>query len=241
VTKDISITFQTYTRTLVKERSITMKYNNKLTGNTGSILTVRTLLMIIPFIMFVLNVPVSGQKDISSHFGYLKQPQISVKKDQKMIVVESRGDPNIVGGKAFGLLFQLYYTSPVTPKGLMQAFPRARWPVSLDTPKSEWTGLYALPVPDSMVSLPPYKPQEGIKASLSIWEYGEVAEILHLGPYDREDSTMNRLREFIHREGYSVIGGHEEEYIVGPTMNSKGDPEKYVTIIRYRVKKLDLK
>jgi hypothetical protein len=37
--------------------------------------------------------------------------------------------------------------------------------------------------------------------------------------------------------GYVIAGEHEEEYIKGPGMFSKGDPEKYLTIIRYRVKK----
>jgi len=48
---------------------------------------------------------------------------------------------------------------------------------------------------------------------------------------------MRRLTDYIKQQGYATIGGHEEEYIVGPGMNGKGDPEKYVTIIRYRVKK----
>ncbi len=43
--------------------------------------------------------------------------------------------------------------------------------------------------------------------------------------------------KFIKAQGYEVIGVHEEEYLKGPTMFSKGDPKKYVTIIRYRVKK----
>lgn len=190
-------------------------------------------------IMFLFKVPVYGQVINFSQFEHLKQPQISQKKDQKMIVVETKGDPNIVGGKAFGLLFQLYFSSPETPKGPIQLLPRARWPESFNNiPKSEWIGLYALPVPNDMVTLPSYTQQEGLKATLTTWEYGEVAEILHLGPYTREDSTMNRLREYVNNEGYVIVGGHEEEYIVGPTSGSKGDPERYVTIIRYRVKKV---
>ncbi|MGA1977436.1 MAG: hypothetical protein ABSG89_06215 [Bacteroidales bacterium] len=216
-----------------------MKNIKNLTENSISVFKEQAKLIMYLFIMLVLNIPINGQKTDLAQFEYLKQPQISFKKDQKMIVVESKGDPNIVGGKAFGLLFQLYYSSPKTPKGSIQLFPCARWPESLNAPKSEWIGLYALPVPDSMVILPNYNPQEGIKASLTVWEYGEVAEILHLGPYIREDSTINRLREFVKREGYVIIGGHEEEYIVGPTIGSKGDPEKYVTIIRYRVKKIN--
>jgi hypothetical protein len=199
----------------------------------------KTSVIMFIIIVFCLNVNIYGQVSNLGQFEHLKQPHISPKKDQKMIVVETKGDPNIVGGKAFGLLFQLYFSSPETQKGSIQLLPRARWSESFaSTPKSEWIGLYALPVPDKMATLPSYTPQEGIKATLTIWEYGDVAEILHLGPYTREDSTINRLREFINKEGYVTIGGHEEEYIVGPTGNSKGDPEKYVTIIRYRVKKI---
>jgi hypothetical protein len=76
---------------------------------------------------------------------------------------------------------------------------------------------------------------------VSTWEYGEVAEILHLGPYNREEPTMQRLKEFIREQGYVIVGGHEEEYIVGPTPGEKGDPEIYMTIIRYRVRKADKK
>lgn len=206
--------------------------------NIKRLLASNVKLILFLIVIFLLSVTVNGQTDIS-RFEHLKQPQISTKEDQKMIVVETKGDPNIVGGKAFGLLFQLYFTSPETPKGFIQLLPRARWPEAFNSiPKTEWIGLYALPVPDNMSTLPPYTPQEGINAKLETWQYGEVAEILHLGPYSREDSTMNLLKEYVNKEGYEIVGGHEEEYLVGPTGSSKGDPEKYVTIIRYRVQKI---
>ena len=138
-------------------------------------------------------------------------------------------------------MFQLYYRMQETPKGAPQSFPRARWPEDLSIPKTEWTGLYALPIPESVAKVPEHQPPAGFKASLATWEYGEVAEILHLGPYSREEPTMERLKELVRRRGYVVVGGHEEEYIIGPTQNGKGDPEKYVTIIRYRVRKADKK
>jgi hypothetical protein len=179
-----------------------------------------------------------AQSNNVSQFEDLKQPRISTKKNQKMLVVEAKGDPNVIGGRAFGLLFQLYYRMPETPKGSMQALPRARWPQALETPKSEWTGLYALPVPEIVSELPQHQAQEGLKASLATWEYGEVGEILHVGPYSREEPTMKRLRNFVKEHGYVILaGGHEEEYVLGPTKEGKRDPEKYVTIIRYRVRK----
>src|SRR5574341_1972 len=169
----------------------------------------------------------------------LKEPKISTVQNQKMIVVEAKGDPNVVGEKAFGLLFRMYFKMKGTPKGPNQPAPRARWPVALDTPKTEWVGLYAMPVPETTTEIPQYEAAPDLKVSLTTWEYGEVAEILHLGPYGKEQPTVARLMEFIKTEGYEVIADHEEEYLKGPTMFSKGDPEKYVTIIRYRVKKIE--
>lgn len=62
-------------------------------------------------------------------------------------------------------------------------------------------------------------------------------EILHLGPYDREGPTVERLRLFADSAGYVLTGEHEEEYIRGPTMAGPGNPEAYLTILRYRVRR----
>jgi hypothetical protein len=173
-----------------------------------------------------------------NQFENLKELKISTKKNQKMLVVEAKGDPNIMGGQAFGLLFQLYYRINETPKPLRD-FPRARWPESLQAPKAQWSGLYALPVPETVTQLPPHQEPNGLKASLAIWEYGEVAEILHVGPYSREEPTLKRLQKFVDQQGYTIIGGHEEEYIKGPESNE--NPDEFVTILRYRVQKTDKK
>jgi hypothetical protein len=73
-------------------------------------------------------------------------------------------------------------------------------------------------------------------AHAATWEYGEVAEILHLGSYETEPPTIERLQEYVAAEGYSVIGDHEEEYLKGPGMMMVA-PKDYWTIIRYRVEK----
>jgi hypothetical protein len=194
-------------------------------------------IVIVLVIVAVFPMPLMAQESNVSTFEHLKDPKISTQKNQKMLVVEAKGDPNVVGGEAFGLLFRLYYSIPETPKGPMQPAPRARWPIPVNAPKSTWIGAYALPVPETITELPPHEVQEGLKASLITWEYGKVAEILYIGPYDREEPTIRRLIDFIKEQGYVILGDHEEEYIKGPSMYGKDDPENYVTIIRYRVKK----
>ena len=174
-----------------------------------------------------------------SQFEPLKEPRITTMKDQKVVVVEAKGNPNEVGEKAFGLLFKTYFKLKDVPKWSKQPAPRARWSISPDTPQSEWVGLYAMPVPENITGLPEYKAETGLKMELSTWEYGEVAEILHIGRYDKEEPTIEKLKTFIKDSGYEIIGDHEEEYLKGPGMFFKGNPEKYYTIIRYRVKEVE--
>ena len=210
--------------------SILLTLHALRTTNLGG--TLKVVVILIP--IFIIAASGSG----FSQFEHLKEPRISTRKDQKMLVVKAKGDPNLIGGQAFGLLFQVYLKIQKTAKNNpMSTPPRARWPISLDTPKSEWIGLYGLAVPDGTKDLSQYEAKSKLNVSLTTWEYGEVAEIRHVGPYDEEEPTLRRLVDFIHEKGYETVGGHEEEYIIGPPMNSRGDPEKYVTILRYRIKK----
>jgi len=172
-----------------------------------------------------------------SQFEGLKEPRMRTMENMKVLVVETIGSPEIVSGKAFGLLFKTYFSIKGAPKGRKMPAPRARWPLSTDIPKEEWKGLYAMPVPPETAVLPETKTEPCLDMRLDVWEYGEVAEILHIGPYDREEPTVARLTSFIRDKGYTIIGDQEEEYLKGPGMFFKGNPDKYSTIIRYRVQK----
>jgi len=171
---------------------------------------------------------------------YLLEPRIVTLPAQRVLVVEAKGDPTVVGSEAFGLLFKTYFKLKGVPKGPKQPAPRARWPLSLDTRREQWIGRYAMPVPDGVESLPEQAASpSGLQAEVKTWEYGQVAEILHVGPYSAEEPTIRKLLQFIKDSGYATTGEHEEEYLKGPGMFSAGDPEKYLTIIRYRLKKAE--
>lgn len=171
---------------------------------------------------------------------HLLEPRIVTLPSQRVLVVEAKGDPNAMGSEAFGLLFKTYYKLKGVPKGPKQPAPRARWPLSLNTPKEQWIGRYAMPVPDGIGSPPEQAAgATGLHAELKTWEYGQVAEILHVGPYGAEEPTIRKLLQFIKDSGYATTGEHEEEYLRGPGMFSTGGPATYLTIIRYRLKKAE--
>jgi hypothetical protein len=171
-------------------------------------------------------------------YEYLREPQIRMMQNQKMITIEVKGDPNEVGKKEIRHLFKTFYQLKSKTKGLSMSALRGRWPNPVNTPKNEWIGIYGLPVPDSVQEMPAHNENTGFQVTLEVWEYGAIAEILHIGPYSDEQPTIQRLHTFIEENGYEWIeGGHEEEYLKGPGMFFKGNPKNYYTIIRQRIKK----
>jgi hypothetical protein len=198
------------------------------------LLIVLSIVAVIVILGLFVVVSMPKGPDVSKYES-LKQPQLRAMQNEKVIVVEAKGDPNVAGREAFSLLYKTYYRTKGAPKGRTVPAPRGRWPMAFDTPKTEWVGYYAMPVPETVTEIPSGRSKTGLSAKLDTWEYGEVAEILHVGPYDKEQPTVQKLLDFVSASGYRVVGLHEEEYLKGPTMFSRGDPAKYVTIIRYRV------
>lgn len=187
--------------------------------------------------MLIVLVLLVGCSNKFQEYDYLLDPQISAKPAQTMLVYEAAGDPNETVGEAFGALFSTFFKLK-RAHDMDMAAPIARWPKGADTPKSEWVGIYGMPVSDSVTEIPAQALEEHPGLKLETWEYGDVAEILHIGSYASEGPTVAKLHQFITESGYEIAGLHEEEYLKGPGMFSKGNPEKYYTIIRYPVRKM---
>jgi len=161
-------------------------------------------------------------------------PVILEMPSQKMAVVQGKGSPDKVFARIFPALYGSVYTLKfdLKKKGLESfkvSCPRARFPNAHLYPKGEWVITAGIPIPDNTTSLPQKEP--GTEVKIETWEYGTVAQILHLGPYDQETKTIERLHQFITANGYEIAGPHEEEY------QSKPDAKVIKTLIRYQIKK----
>ncbi|GLZ81313.1 transcriptional regulator [Actinorhabdospora filicis] len=64
------------------------------------------------------------------------------------------------------------------------------------------------------------------------WAEGTVAQILHVGPFSEELSTVERLMAWIAEQGLRVSGLHHEVYL---SDFRRVDPAKQRTILRYPV------
>jgi len=163
-----------------------------------------------------------------------KEPQILEMPPQKMAVVYGKGTPDKVFSELMPALYGSVYTLKfdLKKKGLPTfkvSGLRARYPDAHLLPMEQWTHIIGLPIPEDTTSLPQKVP--GVEVKLETWQYGTVAQILHLGAYDQEQPNIERLHKFIAENGYEIAGAHEEEYLTTP------DAKVPKTIIRYAVKK----
>jgi hypothetical protein len=160
-------------------------------------------------------------------------PEILAMPRQKMAVVYTSGDPGAAAQAAMPALFGAVYTLKFQRKKDGNDFkvspPRVRWPDAHLVPRDQWTGVWGLPIPDDVKTLPQKVPDVPVK--VETWRYGTVAQILHIGPYSEEGPSVARLHEFVEESGYVLSGPHEEEYLTRPTA------KVMKTIIRYEVKK----
>lgn len=177
----------------------------------------------------------SGRSDAS-----LKEPQILEMPRQTMAVTTTTGDPNLVGPDAMKALYGAVYGLTFARKKHGSDFAigalRARWSGARLDPdggivgeRDKWVGEWGLPIPEGVETVPQKVPGIGVRPA--VWDYGTVAQILHLGPYASEPASVRRLHDFIEAQGYDIAGPHEEEYLTRPTAKV---PK---TLIRYAIKK----
>jgi hypothetical protein len=161
-------------------------------------------------------------------------PQILEMPAEKMAVVHAKGAPDKVFPEVMPALYGSVYTLKfdLKKKGIPTfkvSPPRTRYPDAHLRPKDQWTHIIGLPIPADTASLPQKIPN--IEVKIETWEYGTIAQILHLGTYEQESPTIERLHKFIEEKGYVISGLHEEEYLTRP------DAKVPKTIIRYPIKK----
>ena len=162
------------------------------------------------------------------------EPRMLEMPSQKMAVVRAKGAPDKVFSEVMPALYGSVYTLKfdLKKKGLptFKVSPyRARYPDAHLVPKEGWTIILGLPIPEDVTSLPQKVP--GVEVRIETWDYGTVAQILHLGPYSEEGPTVERIHKFIKENGYEIAGMHEEEYLTTP------EAKVIRTIVRYQVKR----
>jgi hypothetical protein len=64
---------------------------------------------------------------------------------------------------------------------------------------------------------------------------GLSVQVMHIGPYDAEPATVEKMEAYARENGYAMRGEHHEIYLGNPL---RADPSKLKTILRHAVQKV---
>lgn len=181
-----------------------------------------------------------------------KKPVLVHIKPAQYLAIGGQGAP---GGDRFtaclGALYAMAFTIKMTRKFAgKQDYAvcklEGQWFFDRDPaaiPRDEWKWKLLLRTPDFIPSsdldraattlLRKGKEPEVKQVELETIKEGQCVQMLHVGPYDRESETIERMRAFAAEKGLSFSGPHHEIYLSDPR---RVPPERLKTILREPVR-----
>jgi hypothetical protein len=178
-----------------------------------------------------------------------KRPVLIRAKPAQYLAISGEGVP---GGERFsaciGALYAMAFTIKMTRKFAgKQDYAvcklEALWFFGDDpaaTPPSQWRWELLIRTPDfispadcaqtAATLLKKGKPREVIEVKLETLEEGQCVQMLHTGPYEREQETIALMRTFAASKGLNFTGAHHEIYLSDPR---RVPPDRLKTILRH--------
>lgn len=195
-------------------------------------------------------------KQHKAEYAAKKTPAIINVKKARYLAVAGRGSP---GGEAFqsaiGALYSVAYTMKMTRKlagkgdyvvaklqgQYWHEQPIADWS---KVPMEEWNWQLMIRVPENVGTRDLTAAVKKLGEKGTEYPVGRVAlidctegpcvQMLHVGPYESEPETIQRMLQHATAEGYEFHGRHHEIYLSDPNRTA---PEKLRTILRMPVRK----
>lgn len=170
----------------------------------------------------------------------------------RFLMVDGHGDPN--GSRPFrqavealnAVAYALKFRVRALPEGVdfdvmplegLWWIPNARvWDFD---DKSDWDWTLMLAQPDIVTSELVAETMEAVRTRRKMaalervrferFEEGTCAQLVHRGPFSAERPSLERLYDFVRRQGSMPVGKHHEIYLTDPQRTA---PERMRTIIR---------
>ena len=187
---------------------------------------VKTVVYLLPAILFLIyyNLRMSNER---------YEPHIYTLTGGRVLVAQITGDPDITRDTAGITLY-----SASRKLKLSSSYMSARhllWNQRDITPPQEWVVQYSKMVPETATGMADIKDTADVKIFYERRETTKIAEILHVGRYEDIPDSLEKLRQFIDEEGYTISGFYEEVYTVFEQIEP--NPYEYETLLRYQVVK----
>jgi hypothetical protein len=160
-------------------------------------------------------------------------PHIYTLTGGKVLVARITGDPDITMDTAGTTLYSAGRILKLSPSYMSAR--HLQWDQRYTTPVQDWVVYYSRMVPETATGLADIEDTAHVKIFYERREKTEIAEILHVGRYEDIPESLNKLRQFVSKEGYELSGFYEEVYVVFEQIES--NPYEYETLLRYQVAK----
>jgi len=207
--------------------------------------------------------PIDYKKTEKDLYQPKTTPSIIDVPEISYIAVDGKGDPNTSEeyATAIEVLYGLSYTIKMGNKAILEyVVPplEGLWnidggfnkdePIIADKSKLKWTALIRQPdfvttevFEAAKNALAKKKPELDLsKARLIKIAEGLCVQVMHIGSYDDEPATIEKMEQYVVDNGYAIdINGtrrHHEIYLSDPR---KVAPEKLKTVIRHPIRKKD--
>jgi hypothetical protein len=192
-----------------------------------------------------------------SEYVASQQPVLVEIPQAKYLAITGRGEP---GGKEFSLKIGALYGAAYTIKMTYKFSGKQDYSVCklecqywLDgdkydfsnTPPEQWNWKFFIRTPDFVNDddlknavtklLEKGKAPEVKQVKLESLSEGLCVQALHIGPYDRECETIDKMMTFADLQGLEFHGMHHEIYLSDPC---RVPPERLKTILRHPLKKV---
>lgn len=186
------------------------------------------------------------------------EPEIVLVPPMHFLMYDGAGLPEESDAfqKAFQALYGIAYALKFAPK--RHAAPKGFQDFKIPPPEGLWWTAGHTPLPDAaagdwrwrlMLRVPEFVTQtllDEVAGGLAeerhnnIYRHvklgdiaeGEAVQILHVGPYEREAVSLERMHRFAAEAGYHYIGKHHEIYIGDPR---RSQPQRLKTLLRQPV------
>lgn len=206
------------------------------------------------------------KKEYKEFYMAKEEPQIVDMPKANYIAVRGKGNPNEEGGayqNAIGVLYAVAYTLKMSYKGdhkidgffdyVVPPLEGFWWQDNVDgidyTDKSTFNWISVIRLPDFITkkdfdwateTATIKKKLDCSTAEFMTIDEGLCVQIMHIGSFDDEPATVDKMNKFIEENGYkndmNSVRLHHEIYLSDAR---KVDPTKWKTVIRHPIRKKD--
>ena len=186
------------------------------------------------------------KKEYKELYQPKSQPGLVTVPPMRFVAVRGQGDPNREDGpykEAMGLLYGVVFTIKMSKLGSHRIEGYFDY-VAPPLEDFQWISMIRLPdfvtraefdwaVEEAQAK----KGGDFSRAEFFAYDEGLCVQCMHLGPYDNEPATLEKMGAFVQGQGYALDQGggryHHEIYLSDPR---KCRPERLRTVIRQPVR-----